>query len=296
MKRVQTFILILVWANLVIAQTRADSLLNRLHTPSDYVFVVAHRGDWRNAPENSVQAVARCIRMGVDIVEIDLRMTKDSILVLMHDRTIDRTTTGQGSVADYTLAELGQFQLKDALGTALTQSIPTFEEVMLLCRDKILVNVDKASGCMDEVREILRKTGTEKQVIYKGDKPYREVSEQYGNLLDEIIYMPVVKDGRNDLEAFVHDFLAHYKPVAFEVLYQTEVSPMFPQIRKMREEGCRIWVNALWPHMNAGHDDERGVYTPGEAWGWLIDNGATIIQTDRPKELIDYLKERGLRH
>ena len=62
----------------------------------DHIMVVAHRGDWRNAPENSIQAVLNCIEMGIEIVEIDIRMTKDSQLIVIHDKTLDRTTTGKG--------------------------------------------------------------------------------------------------------------------------------------------------------------------------------------------------------
>ena len=81
------------------------------------VMVIAHRGDWRNALENSVQAIQRAADMGVDIVEIDVRLTKDSIPVLMHDSTIDRTTTGKGKVGDWTLEELKNLYLKNYLAS-----------------------------------------------------------------------------------------------------------------------------------------------------------------------------------
>ncbi|MEM7658856.1 MAG: glycerophosphodiester phosphodiesterase family protein, partial [Bacteroidota bacterium] len=66
------------------------------HPTKDHVLAVSHRGDWRYAPENSLMAVQRCIDLGVDIVEIDVRMTKDGHLVAMHDKTVDRTTNGSG--------------------------------------------------------------------------------------------------------------------------------------------------------------------------------------------------------
>ena len=74
--------------------------------------VVSHRGDWRNAPENSIQAIQNCIDMGVNMVEIDIKKTKDNVLILMHDQTLDRTTSGKGKPEDYTLAELKQLRLK----------------------------------------------------------------------------------------------------------------------------------------------------------------------------------------
>ena len=66
------------------------------------VLVVAHRGNWSIAPENSLAAIDSAIQMKVDIVEIDIRKTKDGELVLMHDDTVDRTTNGTGKVKDKT--------------------------------------------------------------------------------------------------------------------------------------------------------------------------------------------------
>ena len=281
----------------IFAQNRAEILLEKLlhGGNSNYVFVVSHRGDWRNAPENSLQAIERCIHMGVDIVELDVRISKDSVLVLMHDQTIDRTTTGKGKVSDYTLAELKEFRLKDGLGAKLhRQQIPTLEEALLLCKGKILINVDKSENYMDKVRRLLKETGCESQVIYKGGKNYSEVEKQYGKLLEQIIYMPIISDKKNDFETYIGDFIRLYKPVAFEVLLSSEDSPMIQQIDKMRKNGCRVWINSLWPEMNAGHDDESAVLDPEKAWGWLIEKGATIIQTDRPKELLNYLEGKKL--
>ncbi len=63
-----------------------------------------------------LQAIQNCIDMGVDVIEIDLKKTKDGHLILMHDKKIDRTTTGKGYPADYTLEELRQFRLKSGTG------------------------------------------------------------------------------------------------------------------------------------------------------------------------------------
>jgi hypothetical protein len=69
-------------------------------------------GDWRNDPENSLQSLKRAAVLGVDIVEMDLKRTKDGQLVLMHDKTLDRTTTGSGPVSDHTLGELQSLTLR----------------------------------------------------------------------------------------------------------------------------------------------------------------------------------------
>ena len=95
--------------------TRAEKIVAEIHNPSSkYVVVASHRGDWRNFPENSIPAIESVIKMGVDIMELDLKMTKDSVLVLSHDRTIDRCTNGKGKVSDFTLDSLKTFRLRRA--------------------------------------------------------------------------------------------------------------------------------------------------------------------------------------
>ena len=80
-------------------ENRASGIVAEIHDPaSKKVLVASHRGDWRNYPENSLPALRSAIDRGVDIVEIDLKMTSDSVLVLMHDARIDRTTTDRKSV------------------------------------------------------------------------------------------------------------------------------------------------------------------------------------------------------
>ena len=78
------------------AQERAEQIRERLlDRELSSVIVVAHRADWRNFPENSLAAIQSAIDMGVDMVELDLQRTRDGKLILMHDDTLDRTTTGR---------------------------------------------------------------------------------------------------------------------------------------------------------------------------------------------------------
>lgn len=77
-----TLLLSVVWS--LSAQDKALAIRNNLlQEGNNSVLVVAHRADWRNAPENSVQAIRNCIEMGVDMVEIDLKKTKDGHLIFM---------------------------------------------------------------------------------------------------------------------------------------------------------------------------------------------------------------------
>ena len=84
---------------LILFAQRGETIRKAFLDPkSDQVLVVAHRGNWRSAPENSVAAIDSAIQMGVDIVEIDIHKTKDGQLILMHDDRVDRTTNGKGLI------------------------------------------------------------------------------------------------------------------------------------------------------------------------------------------------------
>lgn len=276
-------------------QSGLKKIVNHLNNPSDkYVMVAAHRGDWRNAPENSIQAIKNCIEMGVDIVEIDVRMTKDSVLVLMHDKLIDRTTTGTGNVTEWTLDSLKTLYLKNGANHATKHKIPTLKEAMETARGKILVNLDKCSGYMDLAYEVIKETGTINQVIFKGTKDIDQVHAQYKDLLSQIIYMPIAKEKTPMLSGYVDDFITEYRPLAFEVLYTKDDSPMFDVIKTIKGEGIRVWVNTLWESLCGLHTDDLAVDAPDGSWGWVIENGANIIQTDRPALLLEYLREKGL--
>lgn len=279
-----------------IASNRADSILRIFqdHGKSSEVLVVAHRGDWRNAPENSILAIENCIKLGVDIVELDVRLTKDSVLVVIHDEKIDRTMTGKGYVRDYTFSELKNMYLKDGLGSKTPHTIPSLEEALHVAQGKILVNIDKAEYYLDKVIAIAHKTQMIKYVIFKGGKSYHDVIGKYGNMLKEINYMPVLVEKTENPKGFFSDFQKSINPFAYEVNFKTTSSPIFKLIPKMKKSHARVWVNTLWPQMNAGHDDEKSFSDPENNWGWVIRHGGNIIQTDRPEALLKYLKSKNL--
>ncbi|WP_367211021.1 glycerophosphodiester phosphodiesterase family protein [Sphingobacterium sp. R2] len=83
---------------------QSADLIKKLNQKS--VHIAAHRGAHLKQPENSIAAIEEAIRQGASVVEVDVRASKDGVLVLMHDKTVNRTTTGQGEVAKHTYAEL----------------------------------------------------------------------------------------------------------------------------------------------------------------------------------------------
>lgn len=278
------------------AANHVDSLLNCLHNPkSNYVFVIAHRADWRGAPENSIQGIENSIRMGVDMVEIDIQRTADGQFVLMHDATLNRTSTGKGRVSDYTLDQIRQFSLRSGNSIKTRRAIPTLEEALLACRGRVLVNIDKGGDYIREILPVIQRTGTERQVIIKGKYALDRVKADYGDSKG-MLYMPIVD--MYDSAAVAHgvEFAKKMRPVAFELCFKTEqqLDPAF--VKLVRESGSRVWINTLWDTLCAGHDDENALVEGFDKhWGWVLDHHASMIQTDRPEMLINYLKQLGRR-
>jgi glycerophosphoryl diester phosphodiesterase len=114
-------------------------------SPSSHrnIVISGHRGGMvAGYPENCIESFAKTLSFTESFFEIDPRLTKDSVIVLMHDATIDRTTTGKGRVSDYTLEELEQFNLVDREGNVTPYKIPTLKECIEWSRGKTILNFD----------------------------------------------------------------------------------------------------------------------------------------------------------
>jgi glycerophosphoryl diester phosphodiesterase len=92
----------------------------------------AHRGGALLWPENSLLAFRNAIALGADFIEFDVHLSKDGEVIVIHDPTLDRTTTGRGPVRDRTLVELEAMRLRDRAGAATDEPIPTLEQVAAL--------------------------------------------------------------------------------------------------------------------------------------------------------------------
>jgi glycerophosphoryl diester phosphodiesterase len=261
------------------------------------VRVACHRGDWRNYVENTVEAVESCIQMGADIVEVDVWRTKDGVLVLMHDETLERCTSGSGKICDHTLAEIRELRMKDGLGNMTEFTVPTAEEVLLLAKDRVVINLDKADLYLDEAYQLLVKTGMVEQTILKSDIPYDNLRKRYGEeLLNKVIFMPIV----NVTDATTYDEIDHIfapRHDLYEINFEKENVAILQYIRKLaKDTGAVLWVNTIWPTTCGGHNDDHALRNKEVNWGYVADAiGAGIIQTDRPALLLDYLKARGSR-
>ena len=278
---------------------RAEKILAEMHDPtSDYVIVASHRGDWRNYPENSIPAIESVIRMGVDIVEIDLKMTKDSVLVLSHDKTIDRMLNGKGLVSDFTLDSLRTFRLKRAHNvTTDSLRITTLEEALTVCKDRIVVNLDHAWDYYDAAIAVAEKVGVVDQILMKGKKPLKVVEDKLSTHENNFMYMPIIDINKPAGQKL----FAEYKElgVGTQLAYEICWNKMTPEVENCMKDiiagGSKVWANSIWGSLCGYLDDDAAYeFGPENYYGKLVDMGVTMIQTDRPEFIIDYLRSRGL--
>ena len=278
---------------------RAEMIAAQIHNPnSKYVVVACHRGDWRNYPENSIPAIESIIRMGADIMELDLKLTKDSVLVLSHDWTIDRCTTGKGRVSDYTLDELKQFRLRRAHGVATDSlHICTLREALECCKDRICVNVDQGYEYYDMVLAITEELGVTDQILIKGKHSVASVAEKMAAHEHNMMYMPIIDIQKEQRQKLFQEYMdTKTVPLAYEVCWKKLTPEVSDCFKKVVESGSKLWVNTIWGSLCGYLDDDKALDCgdPAEVYDQVIALGASMIQTDRPEQLLDYLRKKGL--
>lgn len=259
------------------------------------VWICAHRGITKagiaaGVPENSIEAIDYAIKAGAEMLEIDVRPTKDGVLVLMHDETIDRTTTGSGKVSDLTYDQLQQYFLKDYnTGAATTQKVPTLEDAFKRGRGKIYFNLDisnklvpsDATESLVTLANLMNQLDMMNQtVLYIGSK-MSIVNYMVG--YPSLLYHPYV-GSKGDVDSF--------GPLGSVQLLQMSTADGVGNttlISQVKAANCLPYTNSLGTYDNnlaAGNFD--GIDA-------MAANGISIIQTNYTDILGPYLKKKGLR-
>jgi glycerophosphoryl diester phosphodiesterase len=142
--------------------------------------VAAHRGGALLWPENSLLAFREALALGVDLVECDVHLTADGEIVVIHDPTLDRTTTGRGAVGDLTLAQLGPARLKGPDGRPTDEPVPTLRQLLdllvpgragLLLEIKVAASGRRYAGIEEKVFAALQETGMADRTVVMAFEP-----------------------------------------------------------------------------------------------------------------------------
>ena len=237
--------------------------------------IIAHRGASFLEPENTLKAIERAIQMGVDFVEVDVRMSKDNKLVVMHDPDINRTTDGKGLVKDYTVQELKKFDAgyqnskfwsrKNEIFAGNGERIPTLDEVITCVKDRI--------GLVIEIKE----PGTEGKVLEKVDENNLE------NVILTSFYHKSIKNARKINPSVDTGIIFSGQPVDVnQMVSSAGANVIFPGykyldedlVRQAHKNGISVYPWTV---------DDEGMFKK------LVEMGVDGIVTNRLVEKINFL-------
>jgi len=185
------------------SEQRKELSLAALRTDKNRVLVVAHRGSSGSAPENTVAAFEMALESGAEILECDVRLTRDGEVVVFHDRTLNRTTNGTGPIEDRTLEELKKLDAGSWFNSKFRgERIPTLSEVLRLLDDCAFLNIELKADYHDHqnnvwlqnrVLETVRDSHAQQHVFLGSfnHRLMRELKTQHSELTTAIIYKAV---------------------------------------------------------------------------------------------------------
>lgn len=235
--------------------------------------VSAHRGGpGPGFPENAIETFENVARHQPVIIECDILMTRDSVLVLMHDRKIDRTTTGKGLVSDFTFKELQDFRLKDIEDRVTSYRIPTLESALEWGVGKVIFTLDvKKDVPYEKVIDAIRKMQAEAYTIiitYSANQTARVHQIAPDLMISASISKPEDLLRINDLG------VPDNRLIAF--VGSSEAQPETYQF--LHEHGVLCILGTM------GNLDKQAEVSGDVLYFDLIDRGADILSTDRPVE------------
>ena len=232
--------------------------------------VVAHRGGaLLGPPENTLPAIEKAIEVGADLIEIDIRQTRDGHLVLMHDQTVNRTTNGRGRVSDLTLDQILSLKIKHD-GEGIVR-VPTLRDALQTMKGRIDPDLDYKEGDIEGLIKVVRDLDMIPDCTMHGSWAR---CETISDLESGMRIRPTV-----DFPLQVPELARSLRPALINMDWHAVTEEA---IRLAHTHGCGAFVNCL----------ERADTTL--YMELAVAAGADYIQSDRPDLVVEYLKQRNL--
>lgn len=253
-----------------------------------YPLVSAHRGGaFPGYPENCIATFAEVAKEMPAIIECDVRMSKDSVLVLMHDETLNRTSTGKGKIINKTYAELQELKLKDPSGKVTRYGIPTLEQALLWGKNAVIYTLDvKREVPYELLVDIIRKTQSETSSIiitYTANQ-----AAAVNRLAPDLMISASIKS-MDDLTRLYGLDIPDTRLVAFVGTAEPDTS----LYNNLRRHGIRSILGTI------GNLDKSAKKAGYQRYAEFVDRGADILSTDHPMEaakaLSFYINKRNIR-
>jgi len=239
-------------------------------------YVIAHRGEHNGIPENSLAAYQKAIDLGCDFVEIDVRTTKDGEFVSVHNATIDAYVIGtSGKVSDFTLSQLRTLDIGIKLDEKWSNTkIPTFEEILLLCKGKIGIYLDLKEAAPQALISMIKKYGMQEAIVWYISAKDHQTLMEIKTYCPECPIMPDPGKKRN-----IKRVISAYEPkiMASDI---DHISKSF--VKQLHKNKVKVFVD----------DNEDDPKKWHHEWQQLLKLGVDGIQTDQPEALIEFLSSQ----
>ena len=250
------------------------------YKPNQPAKISVHRGggDLKGYPENCIESfayVAQQIGSSAHpaIIECDIDLTKDSVMVMMHDATLDRTTTGTGKLIDKTYSELGQYRLEDNMGNVTPYKIPTLEEVLRWGKNRVTFTLDvKRNVSFAKVVDMIHKTGASD---YSCVITYNAQDASKINRLDPTLMLSVTIRNRDEYDRLHELGVPDNRMVAFVGVKE----PSEELYQFLHAKGIACILGTL------GNLDKQAAAKGDQVYKTFVQHGADIMSTDRPLEM-----------
>lgn len=257
------------------------------YNENSYPLVSAHRGgDLAGYPENAIETFEYWAKQFPLIIECDVRLSKDSVLVLMHDETLDRTTSGEGRIEKHTLEELKALRLKDSNSELTSYRIPTLEEALIWGKGNVLFTLDvKQDVPYHLLADIIQKVNAQ---AYSIVITYNSNQARAINRINPDLMLSVSVKSQKDIVKLAEAGIPDNKLVAFVGTSQ----PKPALIELLRAHGIKSILGTI------GNLDKQAKSRGYQVYAEYVENGVDILSTDRPAEaqkaLEFYIKKRNL--
>jgi len=260
---------------------------------AEKVLIAAHRGvAGGNVPCNSVLAFEAALRQGADIIELDISQSRDGVLYVFHPGMEPVFLRSETLISDMDSREVDALVLRNQDSAPTQYHVPRLEDVLNQLRGRCYINLDKFWTCPERIAHEVRRLGMQDQVLIKtADTPENFARvEEYA---PDLPYMVIARN-RDD---FTDELLKRkMRYVGVEALFEASDAPIATKryLSSMRGKGLLTWCNAIVYDyravLSAGHTDDISISDdPEKGWGWMINRGFNVIQTDWPLALARYL-------
>lgn len=261
-----------------------------LDTLGGKAWIAAHRGiAGGNVPCNSVRGFEAALLHGADVIELDISISGDGTLYVFHPKKEPVFLHSDKLIPQMHDSEVDALRLYNMDGGVTCDPVPKFEDCLELLRDRCCINVDKFWTDIPRIAAAIRAHGMQDQVIVKTPlKPeYIRLLEEYA---PDMPFMPLIREDDGTHERLLNNPRIRY--IGAEILFDSESSHLASAefVDKIHRDGCVLWVNPIIydyrEQLVAGRSDDWALSGDMDgSWGWLIERGFDILQTDWPLAL-----------